>query len=125
MKRWTATWTLAAAALVGAAGAQTTTAPKAGDDASPEVRKLLGQQEQAAEKYATIRAEIDYEVTMPMTGDTERRTGWVAYQRATGSKPARFRVHFETLRLGGGRRYVPPHSKNQDACGCQQPGALP
>jgi len=70
----------------------------------PAAKKLLDQLEAAGEKHATLRAEIDYHVEMPTTGDSERRTGWVAYQKQTDKTPAKFRIHFDTLRMGEGRK---------------------
>ena len=80
-----------------APGPQTLPAPP------EEVKRRLENLEKAGAKYAAIQAKVQYQVDMAMTGDTEQRTGWVAYQQETAQTPAKFRVQFETLRLGEGK----------------------
>jgi len=70
----------------------------------PAARKILDDLEQAGEKYATIQADIDYTVIMKQTGDSEERTGWVAYQKEADKAPAKFRIQFITLVQGGGAK---------------------
>ena len=70
----------------------------------PATTTVLRNLEQAGDKYATVRANLDYHVEMPQTGDSETRSGWVAYQKQTKKAAAKFRIHFETLRLGEGRK---------------------
>ena len=80
------------------------TKDQAGVDVSPKVLKILSQLEAAGRKYPNIEAKIDYHVDMPQTGDSETRTGKVFYQGAKGKNPAKFRIHFDTLRQGKGPR---------------------
>ena len=47
----------------------------------PHVQELLRQLEEAGVRDATIQADIVYHVDMKQTGDTEDRSGWVAYQK--------------------------------------------
>jgi len=82
---------------------QPTTAPStqsqpATDAAAEALRRL-----EASGQYRTIQAKLDYRLDMPQLGDSERRTGWVAYRRATERTRAMFRVRFETLSQRGGR----------------------
>jgi hypothetical protein len=96
---------LAAALGVAAAGAAPpagapTTAPAVG----PAEMKILKDLEAAGEKHATIRADLDYYVVNRELGDSERRTGWVAYSKGDAETPAKFRVTFETLQLGNGKK---------------------
>jgi len=65
-------------------------------------KAILDRQEKAGENYATLRTDVEYEVVNRMTGETEKRTGWVAYQKETKDQPTKFRVHFDTLRLENG-----------------------
>lgn len=69
-----------------------------------EEMKVLRDLEAAGEKYRTIRAVLDYEVTNPLLGDSETRTGWVAYSKGDANAPDRFRVAFETLRQRRGAK---------------------
>jgi hypothetical protein len=41
-------------------------------------------------------------VLLPALGDSEQRSGWVAYQRGGEKGSEKIRVHFETLKLGAG-----------------------
>jgi len=65
---------------------------------------ILRELEAAGDKYRTIRADLDYEVVNLTLGDSENRTGWVAYSKGDDDKtPTRFRVSFEKLKLGAGQ----------------------
>lgn len=75
-------------------------------DVDPDAWAILERLEEAGEKYATLRAELDYQVDSRMTGEKEARTGEVAYQRKTEKQPAKYRVLFETLRLDEGPRMI-------------------
>ena len=80
-----------------------TTASAAADPVSEEVMKILHELEAAGDKYRTIRAGLDYEVVNLVLGDSEKRTGWVAYSKGDDDKtPTRFRVTFEKCKLGVG-----------------------
>lgn len=82
----------------------------AADVANPTetaARAILDRLQSAGENYTTLRAEVEYEVVNRMTGEKEQRDGWVAYQKETKGQPAKFRVHFDTLRLEDG-----PKTKN-------------
>lgn len=110
MRRLSLALTLVVTALGGACGAKTkppialTTRPATGAAGlSARTRSLLDQLEKAGREYPAIRADIDYKVVNPKLGDSESRTGWIAYQRGGQKQPARFRVHFDTLRQGEGR----------------------
>lgn len=70
----------------------------------PNTWAILKRLEDAGKKYATLRADIDYQVDSRMTGEKEACTGEVTYQRETKKQPAKFRVLFKTRRLDGGRR---------------------
>ncbi len=63
---------------------------------------------EASGQYETIQAKLDYRLEMPQLGDSEERTGWIAYRKATDQTPAMFRVHFETLSQLGGRAISQP-----------------
>lgn len=70
---------------------------------SPEAMAILKDLEAAGETYKALKADVKYVVENRLTGDVETRTGWVAFQQASDTQPARFRVSFETLALGNGR----------------------
>ena len=76
---------------------------------SSEARDILMGLEEAGKKYATLKSDsVTYTVTSPVTGDSEKRTGWVAFQRETQTDdgttiPTRFRITFDTLQLGSGK----------------------
>jgi len=91
---------LLAATAAGAATTQPATAPAVG---AAEM-KILRDLEAAGEKHRTIRARIDYHVELRELGDSETRTGYVAYRKGDAKSPTQFRVTFETLRLGAGRK---------------------
>ncbi len=110
MTRLTLILTVVLTALPGACGPKpppsiaATTKPATGAaDPSARIRKLLVQQEEAGRKYPAIRADVDFEVVNPKLGDSETRTGWIAYHRGNEKESAKFRVHFDTLRQGKGR----------------------
>ncbi|MCD6304557.1 MAG: outer membrane lipoprotein carrier protein LolA [Planctomycetes bacterium] len=87
-----------------AAATDATTAP-AGHAATVGAAEmeLLEALEAAGNKYRTIRARLDYRVDIPSLGDSEQRSGWVAYRKGSDKEPTKFRVTFETLRQGAGR----------------------
>lgn len=73
---------------------------------SPDARTILDRLDLAGSRHDALRADIVYRVRSPLTGDTEERTGWVAYRKSRnpdGLTTARFRACFLTLRLGKGR----------------------
>ncbi|MCK4602137.1 MAG: outer membrane lipoprotein carrier protein LolA [Phycisphaerae bacterium] len=74
----------------------------AGSDSA--VMKILSRLEKAGQKYATLKANVDYKVEMRQIGDSEQRTGWVAFAKGTDEEPAKFRIYFDTLRLGEGKK---------------------
>jgi outer membrane lipoprotein-sorting protein len=84
-----------------------TTAPAV----DPAVKKILDAMEASGKATKTIRADFTYKTLNLSLGDSEYRTGWVAYQSKqtikSGDKsitiPPMFRVHFETIRLGKGK----------------------
>lgn len=80
----------------------TTSAPTS--DVSPEAMSILKNLEAAGEKYRTIKARVDYTVDMTETGETEARTGYVAYKGEEGKESAKFRISFDTLKQGNGPR---------------------
>jgi hypothetical protein len=69
-------------------------------ETSPEAMRILQALEEADDAYPLLRAELDYRIDMTLTGDTEARTGWVAFRSAANDVPAKFRIHFETLQQG-------------------------
>ena len=82
-----------------AAKPTTSTAPAV----SPGVMKILQAMEETGKKHATITADIDYHLNKTLVGDTQARTGNVAFSRETPKQAARFRVHFATLKRGDGK----------------------
>lgn len=67
---------------------------------------ILRELEAAGDKHRTIRADLDYEVVNLTLGDSEKRTGWVAYSKGDDKNtPTRFRVAFEKCRLGAGAEF--------------------
>jgi len=64
--------------------------------------QILKDQETAAAKYATIQADLTMVVVDRRIGDREERSGWVAYQKRTKDDPPKFRIHFNTRKLGKG-----------------------
>ncbi len=92
-----------------AAGAGTTpttitTASAPAPTAGAAEMKILRDLEAAGDKYHTIKGDLDYQIVNPVLGDSERRTGWVAYSKGDTKTPTRFRVSFETLKLGAGAK---------------------
>jgi hypothetical protein len=69
----------------------------------PAATKILQRLEAAGKKYPCITADLHYREVMGQIGDTEERTGWVSYQAETKDSPAKFRIHFKTIRQGDGR----------------------
>jgi outer membrane lipoprotein-sorting protein len=94
--------TTASAPAPAATTSATASAPTTTSAPAKAVMDALNAMEAAGERYKTIRATIDYNVDMAQTGDQERRGGYVAYKAADGNEPARFRISFDTLRLGEG-----------------------
>ena len=81
----------------------TTTTSAPAEALSEEAMKILRELEAAGDKYRTIRSGLDYEVVNLVLGDSEKRTGWVAYSKGDDDKtPTRFRVTFEKCKLGVG-----------------------
>ncbi|MDP7162045.1 MAG: outer membrane lipoprotein carrier protein LolA [Phycisphaerae bacterium] len=76
----------------------------------PAVRKILDSLEAAGAKHTTIRADVVYEIINITLGDSEKRTGWVCYQKEKTvtrknkkhTEPAKMRFHFATLQQGKG-----------------------
>ena len=95
-----------AGATTTAATTTTTTATTTGPapPADPATMAILKRLEAAAEKHPRVAARLDYLVEMLQAGDTERRTGKVYFQAASGSRPAKFRIRFDTLQQSGGPR---------------------
>jgi hypothetical protein len=92
----------------------TTSAPapasaSADEPVSEAAMKILRELEAAGDKYRTIKANLDYEVVNLTLGDSEKRTGWLAYSKGDDDKtPTRFRVSFEKLKLGDGKERDEP-----------------
>jgi len=92
-----------APAVITTATSPTTTTSAPAEAVSEEVMNILRELEAAGDKYRTIRAGLDYEVVNLTLGDSEKRTGWVAYSKGDDDKtPTRFRVTFEKCKLGVG-----------------------
>lgn len=81
-----------------------TTATAPAPTAGAAEMKILKDLEAAGDKYHTIKADLDYQIVNPVLGDSEQRTGWVAYSKGDKKTPTRFRVSFETLKLGAGAK---------------------
>jgi hypothetical protein len=81
-----------------------------------DTREILERMEGAGKEFKTLEAKITYKQTNTTLGDSELRTGWVAYQAATttesGGKTVKispmFRLHFETIRMGRGKTIKEP-----------------
>jgi len=99
---WTVVSWLAAACAAGAATTQPAASQATRPAASPAVMKILTDLQAAGEKYKTIRADVTMEITDRRIGDTEKRAGWIAYQKGDARISGRFRIHFDTLRQGAG-----------------------
>ena len=85
-----------------ATAATAATAAAAAPTPDPATMKILRDLEAAGDKYHTIKADVDYKVINRVLGDSEERTGWVAYSKGDANTPSKFRVSFETLQLRGG-----------------------
>ena len=83
----------------------TTTTSAPAEALSAETMNILRELEAAGDKYRTIRADLDYEVVNLTLGDSEKRTGWVAYSKGDDKTPTRFRVSFEKCKLGAGAEF--------------------
>ena len=66
----------------------------------PEVRKILDKLEQAGNSHKTLKADVVYTVVSRLDGDTQTRTGFVAFAGKTKTEPDKFRISFKTLKLG-------------------------
>ncbi|MBI5725584.1 MAG: hypothetical protein HZA50_16620 [Planctomycetes bacterium] len=71
---------------------------------SRDARAVLDRLQQAGDKYPTIKTNIVLTTREPALGDTETRTGWIAYQAQTARAAAMFRIAFLTLRQGQGAK---------------------
>jgi hypothetical protein len=80
--------------------AATATAPAV----DPAAMKVLKRLEAAGSKHPNVAARLDYLVDMLQAGERERRAGTVYYQAARKDQPAKFRIHFDTLRQDDGPR---------------------
>ena len=89
--------------LAATAARAATTQPAAQPAVGAAEMKILRQLEAAGEKHRAIRAEIDYRVDLRKIGDSEQRSGWVAYTKGDDKVPAKFRVTFLTLKQGSSR----------------------
>jgi hypothetical protein len=94
-----------APAVITTATSPTTTTSAPAEAVSEEVMNILRELEAAGDKYRTIRSDLDYEVVNLTLGDSEKRTGWVAYSKGDDKTPTRFRVTFEKCRLGAGAEF--------------------
>jgi len=83
----------------------TTTTSAPAEALSAETMNILRELEAAGDKYRTIRADLDYEVVNLTLGDSEKRTGWVAYSKGDDKTPTRFRVSFEKCKLSAGAEF--------------------
>ena len=68
----------------------------------PAVMAILKRLETADQRIPRLTADIDHHVEILQHADSEHRTGAVYYQAAAGETPAKFRIHFEDLKLGDG-----------------------
>ncbi len=68
----------------------------------PAVMEVLQRLETARDKFPVVTADLDYHELLRELGDTEQRSGKVYYQSAAGDSPAKWRIHFRTLRQGDG-----------------------
>jgi len=85
------------------ASAPATTRPAPPERTDPAALRILHRLERAGREYPNIVAELYYREDMLQTGLTVQRRGRVYYQAAAGKNPAKFRIHFETVREGRGR----------------------
>lgn len=92
---------IAAATFCLAQQSQPETAPT---DVTAQTKAILDRLQAAGDKYTTLKADVNYVVEMRMTGETETRTGWVAFQKSTEKTPDMFRIHFDTLKLDQGKK---------------------
>lgn len=67
----------------------------------PKAMAILKKLEAAGKTQAKLKARLDYQVQQRLTGDEEDRNGWIKFQQASGKEPVKFRIHFDTLKLGG------------------------
>ena len=83
--------------------ATTSAITKSSDDVQPDAMAILLALQAAGQQYPTVQADVEFHELLAELGDEQTRTGWVAYQGAVGEDPAKFRIHFDRLRLGLGR----------------------
>ncbi len=99
-----------------AAASKPTATTKPAPTVDEDTREILERMEDAGKEFKTLEAKITYKQTNTTLGDSELRTGWVAYQAATTAKSGgktvkvspMFRVHFETIRMGRGKTVKSP-----------------
>lgn len=95
-------WALCLQGQNAPAPAASASAPAATSQAAdPAVMAILNLQEDAARKFPFLQWTLDYTVDL-LAGDTEARTGSVAVQFEAPNRPAAFRIHFDTKKLGNG-----------------------
>jgi len=70
----------------------------------PKARALLVRLEAAGKKFNAIRSMVTYTSVNKRLGDSEVRTGWVAWQNRSKKVPARFRIHFDDVVANEGRK---------------------
>jgi len=111
--------TLTLSMLISVCAAQTTKpAPttKPAYTVDEETREVLDRMEGVGQRIKTIEAKLTYKLVNTSLGDSELRTGWVAYEAGktveSGGKKTKvspmFRVHFETIRMGRGKTVKSP-----------------
>ena len=69
-------------------------------EVKPEIKKLLDKMEKAGEAFKTLKADIVYTVISRLDGDKQIRTGFMAFAKSTEKSPDKFRISFDTLKLG-------------------------
>jgi len=94
----------AAPAAKPAAPAAKPAAPTAAETKQAMIMKILKDLEVAGAKHPAIQADVDYRIDRMLTGETEQRTGYVKFQKRTAKTPDKFRMHFDTLSMDGGRK---------------------
>ena len=69
-------------------------------EVKPEIKILLDKMEKAGEAFKTLKADIVYTVVSRLDGDKQIRTGFMAFAKSTEKSPDKFRISFDTLKLG-------------------------
>lgn len=82
-----------------------TSRPTTTAEIDARAKEILDKLEKAGDKYKTLKADIDYTIVMTQFGDTDKRTGRVAFQQKTKNTPAKFSIQFATRQLGKGRQF--------------------